>query len=506
MQKCNDFCPFARTTINLTNLRALLIALVFAPLALGACGVTAKPNASAAGSISSDGLQISTTTLPNATVDTSYSSQLDASGGKTPYAWSVSSSSLPHGISLNAATGMLSGKPSTAGTYKLSLTVKDSSNPPVEISRSVPLEVSSSGSSGSGGSGSGGSGESQTGIYGSGINSDALNNITIGPHVLSYRFLSTHTGTVSQVHFYLIVHGSHPGYNAGTGGTVKVELETDDGTTNHNPSGTVLGTYSIPQPNNPFPVISFSPAPKLTAGKLYHLVFSNTDPNPNENFVSVDDLYMASPLNPMQPAFSNENLATLLQDSSNSWSVYDYNTPIYEIDFNDGASIGQGYMEVWSNAPQQISGTQAVRETFTVSGIERMVSKVSIRLARISGSSDLTVRLEQGDGNLVEQGTISANSVALSSSGDCFWATYTFSALRTLLQGQEYNLILEAPSDTVYQLFPIRKGSAQNFQPGTFFADGYAQFKSGADWVGWTEWGVSNRTDGDLQFYFTEVN
>lgn len=407
---------------------------------------------------------------------------------------------------MNTATGLLSGKPSAAGTYKLSLTVKDSSNPSVAVSGSLPLEVSSSGSSGSGSSGSGGAGESQSGSYGSGTNADALNNITIGPHVVSYRFLSTHTGTVSKIHFYLIVDGSHAGYNAGTGGTVKVELETDDGTTNHYPSGTILGTYSIPHPDNPFPVISFSPAPKLTAGKLYHLVFSNTDPVPTENFVSVDDLYMAKPLNPMQPAFSNENLATLLRDGSNSWGVYDYNTPIYEIDFSDGTSIGQGYMEVWSDSPQRISGTQAVRETFTVSGSDPMVSKVSVRLARISGNSDLTVRLEQGDGNLVEQGTVPANSIALSSSGDCVWATYTFSALRTLLQGQEYNLVFEAPSDTVYQLFPVRKGSEYNFQPSTFFADGYAQFKSGANWVGWTEWGVSNRKDGDLQFYFTEVN
>jgi hypothetical protein len=36
----------------------------------------------------------------------------------------------------------------------------------------------------------------------------------------------------------------------------------------------------------------------------------------------------------------------------------------------------------------------------------------------------------------------------------------------------------------------------------TFFSDGYAQFKEAGHWVGWTQWGVTNRTDGDLQFYF----
>lgn len=369
---------------------------------------------------------------------------------------------------------------------------------------------SGSGSSGSGGSGSsGGSGGSGTGqneapTYGSEINADALNNITIGPHVLSYRFLSTHTGSVSAIHFYLIVDGSHAGYNSGTGGTVKIQLETDDGSSAHQPSGTVLGTYSIPQPQNPFPVISFSPEPKLEAGTLYHLVFSNTDPNPDENFVSVDNLWMQNPLNPMQPSASNENLATLLQDSANSWSVYDYNTPIYEIDFADGASFGQGYMEVWVGVPEPITGSQSVRETFTVSGGDRAVTKVSFRVALVSGSGDLTVRLETADGSLIEQGTIPAS--AFPGSGNYGWATYTFSAMRTLQNGQGYNIDLEAPSGTTYQAYPIRKGSAQSFQSTTFFPDGYAEFKSGDSWVGWTQWGVTNRTDSDLQFYFSVVN
>jgi Putative Ig domain len=511
---------FASSNRRFISPKALLVAAIFAPLVLAACGVTGqRNNTSTSGSTSSAALQISTTALPSATVGTPYSSQLSASGGTAPYSWSASTKSLPPGVTLNSASGILSGSPSTAGSYNVSVSLQDSSNPPVVVAKTLAVHVNSStsssnggGSSGSGsgtssgGGGSTGSGDSASGIYGSGINADALNNITIGPHVVSYRFLSTHGGTVSKVHFYLIVDGSHAGYNSGTGGTLKIQLETDDGTTNHGPSGTVLGTYTIPQPNNPFPVISFSPAPTLKAGELYHLVFSNTDPNPNENFVSVDDLWMASPRNPMQPAFSNENLATLLQDGSNSWGVYDYNTPIYEIDFSDGASIGQGYMEVWSGTPEPISGSESVRETFTVSGSEQMVSNVSIRLAHISGSGALTVRLEQGDGNLVEQGTISASSIPISSSGDCVWATYTFSALRTLLQGQQYNLVLQAPSGTLYQAFPIRKGSAQDFQSTTFFPDGYAQFNPGGNWVGWTQWGVSNRTDGDLQFYFTEVN
>ena len=322
---------------------------------------------------------------------------------------------------------------------------------------------------------------------------------------MSYRFLCTHTGSVDAVHFYLIVDGPHAGYNSGTGGTLKVQLETDDGSTSHSPSGDVLASYSIPQPNNPFPVINLSPAPSLEAGNFYHLVFSNTDANPTENFVSVDDLYMQNPLNPMQPEFSNENLTTLLKEG-NSWSVDDFNTPIFELDFTDGASMGQGYMEVWVGAPEAISGDLAVRETFTVSGGDKDVTQVSVRVARLSGAGDLTVRLEQADGNLVEQGTVAASSVPLSSTAKYSWATYKFSAMRTLLNGETYHLVLEAPSGTTYQAYPIRKGSAESFRSSTFFPDGYAEFDVAGSWAGWTQWGQTNRTDGDLQFYFAVVN
>lgn len=159
-------------------------------------------------------------------------------------------------------------------------------------------------------------------------------------------------------------------------------------------------------------------------------------------------------------------------------------------------------MEVWVGAPQTISGTSSVRETFTVSGTSRTVSSLGIRVARLSGSGALTVRLETGDGTLIEQGDVAATSVPLNASATYVWTTYKFSAPRTLSVGQSYHLVLQAPASTVYQAFPIRKGSDYGYQNTTFFPDGYAQFLQGGSWVGWTQWGVTNRTDGDLQFYF----
>jgi hypothetical protein len=74
------------------------------------------------------GVSITTpTTLPIGYVAGNYSQTLAASGGSgTGYTWAVTSgSSLPAGLTLSAA-GVLSGKPTTAGTPSFSITVTDS--------------------------------------------------------------------------------------------------------------------------------------------------------------------------------------------------------------------------------------------------------------------------------------------------------------------------------------------------------------------------------------------
>jgi hypothetical protein len=72
---------------------------------------------------------IVTATLPNGTVQSSYSSTLQATGGTTPYTWSVTVGALPTGLTLNAATGQISGVPTTSGTSAFTVTVTDSATP-----------------------------------------------------------------------------------------------------------------------------------------------------------------------------------------------------------------------------------------------------------------------------------------------------------------------------------------------------------------------------------------
>jgi arylsulfate sulfotransferase len=60
------------------------------------------------------------------TVGTSYSSSLTASGGVPPYTFSITSGSLPPGLSLTPSTGAIAGVPGAAGTFAFTASVVDS--------------------------------------------------------------------------------------------------------------------------------------------------------------------------------------------------------------------------------------------------------------------------------------------------------------------------------------------------------------------------------------------
>src|SRR3989344_499518 len=69
-------------------------------------------------------LSLSTTTLPQYTVNQYYFSQLAVSGGSSPYNFSLASGTLPPGISLGSA-GQVAGTAASSGTYGFSVRVTD---------------------------------------------------------------------------------------------------------------------------------------------------------------------------------------------------------------------------------------------------------------------------------------------------------------------------------------------------------------------------------------------
>ena len=63
---------------------------------------------------------------PPGQVQTAYTHTFPASGGLAPYTFSLFSGSFPPGLTLNAATGVVSGIPSAAGSFSFMLLITDS--------------------------------------------------------------------------------------------------------------------------------------------------------------------------------------------------------------------------------------------------------------------------------------------------------------------------------------------------------------------------------------------
>jgi hypothetical protein len=90
-------------------------------------------------------LIITTTALPTGQLGSAYTATLSATGGTVPYIWSVASGALPAGLTLNAASGAITGTP-TAVTTGAATTFKvtDSGNPAQNATASLALTVASS--------------------------------------------------------------------------------------------------------------------------------------------------------------------------------------------------------------------------------------------------------------------------------------------------------------------------------------------------------------------------
>jgi len=68
---------------------------------------------------------IVTTGFPDATRNAEYTASVEVSGGTAPLAWSITSGSLPNGLSLDTTTGLISGSATSLGTSSFTIGVSD---------------------------------------------------------------------------------------------------------------------------------------------------------------------------------------------------------------------------------------------------------------------------------------------------------------------------------------------------------------------------------------------
>ncbi len=299
------------------------------------------------------------------------------------------------------------------------------------------------------------------GYYGSCVAMDALANLTIGPDgQIDVRFLCEHSGSIDKI--VQQYQNVTPGYMGGTGGQIKWELRTDDGTANHFPSTKVLWTATDTNPTKTasgtvIQYFSVAPAVPVTAGTLYHLVYTNVDPNPTVNYVSFDGIYTSKNSSPVQPCYSDDNLMTLW--SGPNWQKNLHITPDFNVHYTDGYAQGTGYVDSTS-----ISGPAT--ETFTVSGGNKVVTSVS------AAGSNLSFKLSAG-ATLLASGSGSAAVYP-------GWQTYQFPSPITLTNGQTYSLVIGGSVGRA-----VQKGNPYGM---------YTSFPDGR---------YTGNSAYDLQFYFS---
>jgi len=86
---------------------------------------------------------ITTTKLPNALKGANYDQTIAVTGGLPPYTWSVSTGQLPAGLSLDSATGEITGKPSWPSGMSAEFTIRvtDAGTPALPVQKQFVIFV-----------------------------------------------------------------------------------------------------------------------------------------------------------------------------------------------------------------------------------------------------------------------------------------------------------------------------------------------------------------------------
>ncbi len=361
-------------------------------------------------------------------------------------------------------------------------------------------------------------------VYGAGWAGDSLNNYPIGDssrRKASYRFRADATGTLQTLRVFWVDNrgSSHGGYALGNGGTIKMDIQPDDGSASHLPNGTSLGSMTLkpglvsgvdPTGNTGlFRLMTFPTGVPVVGGNLYHVVFTNVDADPVNNWISLDGIVNWT-TDQAQVQLPGSDFSVLI-DYGSGWKENfstdgkaSINTPVMDLGYVDGHHQGNGYMEIWIGQPRPITASQGVREVFTPKA-DVQVDAVQVRLRNTGVGGSLVLRLEKADGTLVSSVTVNGSTIL---SDKHRFAGGTLTAPVTLKGGQAYNLVLSAPSGS-FEAYPIRDGAPFGFTAATVFGEGHCEFNTGGGWLGWDGWTTSGSASyvyGDLQFYFRVVN
>jgi len=333
--------------------------------------------------------------------------------------------------------------------------------------------------------------------FGGGWTADSLSNVEIGRfagRVVSYRFRASHTGTFRAVELYLIFRTICDGcYADGDGGVIQVQIQSDDGTSYHLPSGVSLGSTIITNPMQKWNrVVQFSNTVSIQADTLYHIILTNLDSDPIHNYISIDSLYNTAGGTDSQPAANTTDLAVLVQlDSKHAMQVNTHLVPIFSIYYDDGYRQGQTYIDVLQNALLVTAGMQ-VSEAIVVNDNDHTFDRVSVRFNPAAACGDIRVTITDSTNRVLANGSIDLTKIV---GGGYAWYTVSFGSI-LFSKGAGYSVALAPENGAQFYISPIQQGTQYGFQWENRYL-GHCQVFSQSQWTG-----CLSRTDTDIPFYF----
>lgn len=90
-------------------------------------------------------VSITTTALPAGSEGTTYLAGVDATGGTPPYTWSLATGTLPPGLTMPSASGVISGVPTSQGTFAITIAAQDSSPTKQTQTQSLSIPIGAPG-------------------------------------------------------------------------------------------------------------------------------------------------------------------------------------------------------------------------------------------------------------------------------------------------------------------------------------------------------------------------
>lgn len=358
--------------------------------------------------------------------------------------------------------------------------------------------------------------------FGNAWQGDGLWNLRIGLYGIeaSFCFLARDAVPVNRIRYFNAWSNDRQGYHLGNGGQIRIQLRpTLPGLI---PSGVPLASCTVfnPLAHPKQLLMEFDRTAVLNAGEYYHLVFSNMDPEPDLNHVSINAMATMLPRETGAERFPRRlggDMTVLLRDRSNqSWRLWKPGqevTPIFTLYHSissqdlDGVSVqGYGGMESWVAFPRPIAGREMVRQVFEPAKTQ-LVENVAVRLAKSGSPGDLTAILTGPGVRAVAMAkpwqippvNITANPPNRIGHG---WVVMKFQEQICLEEGNPYKLTLSAPAGDAYEIFPLRDG--REFGYSSPWPNSWAEYSSnaGKSWSGWDAWGKKDLRNSHLQLFF----